>query len=160
MRGVSEILVTLSPRERRLVGALLALALPFGAVMLLLAPQLEERRAAERDLAAARDLHRWVQDQARAYPPLPQVEAPRTEAVGLAGLEQSLVIAGLRAQVTGLSGRSGGGIDLRFDTVPFEEVMRWTATLETQLGYRLASFAVQALDTPGQVAASLILEPA
>ena len=162
MTSLIDALVALSRRERRLIGLLLGIGLPV-LLFAALEPLVAQRSTAARSLATAEDLSRWIGTQARRYPapagPVDTPSAPRP-APGMAGLEQSLVAAGLRDQVTNLSNRRENAVELRFDSVGFAAVMRWLSDVETTAGYQPASFTLEALETPGLIAATLVLEPA
>lgn len=162
MISLTDSLAALSGRERRLVGLLIGLALPLAAVFLLILPLIEARQAASQRMAEARDLHLWVATQARLYPPSERAETPagaRPDA-SMAGLEQSLVAAGLREAVAALSNQGADRVALRFERVGFDGFISWFAALDETTGYRPESFTIEAAGTPGHVAAALVLEPA
>ncbi|WP_417525317.1 type II secretion system protein GspM [Marinovum sp.] len=162
MIPLTDSLAALSGRERRLVGLLVGLALPLAAVFLLILPLVEARQAAMQRLAEARDLHLWVATQARLYPPARGSETPASARpdASMAGLEQSLVAAGLREAVTALSNQGADRVALRFERVSFDGFMRWFAALEATAGYRPENFTIEDAGTPGHVAVALVLEPA
>lgn len=162
MINLTDALLSLSQRERWLVGLLFGGVLPLGIVFLILVPLWEQRQEAYRALNDAEGVLQWVQEQARHYPaPAGQEQSTQDRpAPGLSGLEASLVAAGLRDQVTALTNRRAGSVELRFDSVSFARLMPWLTQAETTSGYRLTGMTLDRTETDGRVAAALTLEPA
>lgn len=172
-RGIDALagaLARLAVRERRLVAlgaAVLALA---GVVAGLVLPALDRREAARAGLAEAAALHGWLAlriAEAEALPPLPgdTAEAPdagpdRPPPAGLAGVEASLVAAGLREAAAQISAEdSTGTVVLRFDAVAFTALMPWIDRVGPETGYRLAGLRLARTGSPGAVQAELRLAP-
>ncbi|WP_420568732.1 type II secretion system protein GspM [Thalassovita sp.] len=154
------LLLPLSPRERMLIALCVGVVLPLAIIFGLLLPMAEGRKAAERAHVQAQALHLWVQDRAAEAGSLtPVATQPDGPALSLAGIEQSLIDAKLRDQVTALSARSNGGVELVFDQVDFVRFATWLSSSHPGWGYALDSYRTERTDTPSKVAASLILSP-
>lgn len=150
-----------APRERWLLGLLVVVVLPAALWLGVLAPLAERRAAAEAALAEARALQGWVADRAAdmaALGPAPATTGARAP-IGSAGLEQSLIVAGLRRAVSDLAGDGTGAVTLRFDAVDFRKLVVWMSGAEADWGYAIARLRLRATDRPGQVAADLDLVP-
>lgn len=161
MTDLTDALLALSRRERWLIGLLVGLVLPVAVVFLVLAPMIERQGEAARDLTSRRAQLDWIETQARLHPPVQDSTGGAPKAGGgLSGLEQSLVAAGLREQVSALTNRRDGAVELRFDRVAYGALMPWLATLARDVGYAPATFTIEAKSTPGLVSAMLVLESA
>ncbi|SFE40997.1 type II secretion system protein GspM [Roseivivax sediminis] len=153
-------LLRLAPRERFLLGVLVLLALPAAVAFGVLLPLVEERRAAEAALAEARAVNVWVTERAAEMAALaPAERAGPRDPVGLAGLERSLIGAGLRDVVAELSNASGGGVTLAFDDAPFTDLAAWLDTSDPYWGYDIEELLLERSDAPGLVRADLRLVP-
>ena len=157
-------LARLSDRERLLLALLGGVVLPLAVVFLLVLPMQQARDTAHSEAAEAEAILAWVSKQVAALPadgaqdaaPAITPNAP----IGISAIEQSLVQAGLRAQVQDLSNRTGGGIDLAFDAVEFAALTGWLADISPTWGYRIAEMRIEQGDAPGLVRAAFQLEPA
>lgn len=151
-------------RERWLIGILCAAVLPLAVVMFWVLPLLEQRQAARGELAAAQDLRLWVAARAQEKAALdaanPAQGSAAPVALGISGIEQSLIAAGLRERVTRLANRDGGGIELGFDTVDFRLLGEWLDQSADSWGYDIESFRLDASPRAGVVAASFLLQVA
>lgn len=155
----TDALLSLSRRELRLIGVLAGAVVPLAVIFLLLAPMVQSQREAARELESRRAQLEWIETQARLHPPVPEREgAPAPSGGGLSGLEESLVSAGLRRQVSALTNRRDGAVELRFDEVAYGALMPWLAQLARDVGYAPATFTIEAAPTPGMVSAMLVLE--
>ncbi|MDU8912181.1 type II secretion system protein GspM [Aestuariicoccus sp. MJ-SS9] len=155
-----DLLLRLAPRERLLIGLLAVVVLP-AALWLGWAEPLAERRAASvAALEEARALDAWVAARVAEKTALEALgdTGPRT-AIGLSALEQSLIDAGLRSAVSDLARRGAGGIELRFETVEFGDLMGWLGRSDPGWGYDIAGFRIVRGEAPGLVSADLRLEP-
>jgi general secretion pathway protein M len=79
--------------------------------------------------------------------------------IGSSGIEQSLIDAGLRADVADLGVRDSGVIELRFDLVTFTTLANWLSASKPNWGYTISTFRIEATDVSGKVSASLTLTP-
>lgn len=157
---LAALLLPLSRRERLLLAALGLAVLPLAIGFLLLLPLHERRQAAAAAQAEAIALQAWAAERLaekqaldRSAPPAPGAPA------GLSGIEQKLVAAGLRRQLSGLGSGAGDTLELRFASIGFDELGAFLMGAHPAWGYRLRSFRFEALETPGQVAAWITLEP-
>jgi len=153
-----DMLLRLSPRERRLLGLLTLVVIPALLWLWLIAPLLESRAALLRQTAEAQALQLWVADRAADQQQLGQ-GAGLTPPIGISGLEQSLVAAQLRPQVTRLGGQVDGGIELGFETVEFAALASWLSRMDPGWGYDIATLRLQRHEDPGLVSAELTLLP-
>ena len=160
-----DILLRLAPRERLLLGLLVAVVLPLGLMFGILMPLADQRQAAARDLAEARALSAWVAARRAEMQALaPPADAggaalgPRAP-VGLSALEKSLISAFLRDPVTSLANRADGGIELRFDAVAFQEFMAWLSSQDPEWGYDITTLRIAKSDQPGIVSVDMRLKP-
>ncbi len=153
-----------APRERWLLALLVLLILPVTLIFLWLLPQMDARAAAEQNLRTAENLRLWVAERvaekAALDAALPDTPTGPVAAIGISGIEQSLIAAGLRDAVTRLANRDSGGVELGFDVVEFRALSDWLETQTTAWGYQIDAFRFDATDTPGSVAATFLLEPA
>ncbi|MCG6902171.1 MAG: type II secretion system protein M [Rhodobacter sp.] len=156
-------LAQLSGRERALLLVFALFAVPLAVIFLLVLPLLETRDAAREQATQAAATLAWVSDQVRAYPA--DTDAPGQAAstgaasMGISAIEESLVRAGLRQYVSQLANRTGGGVDLALQSVPFDQLGGWLREMTPLWGYRIAAFRFEAGD-PGLVNATFELEPA
>ena len=159
-----DLLLRLSPRERILLALMGAVLLP-GALWLGVAEPLLARHAAA--IEARREtqaLGLWLVDRAAEQAQIAATTpGARTsggaDPIGISGLEQSLVAAGLRPQVSELSAQSGGAVRLRFDAVQFTRLANWLSASDPGWGYDIAALRLERTETPGAVAADLTLDP-
>lgn len=149
-----------APRERLLLALLAFAVLPAALWLALLDPLAARRAEARAALAETRALADWVAARRAEIAALavPGEAGPRPP-IGLSALEQSLIEAGLRAAVSDLANRDGGGIELRFETVNFRALMAWLGRADPGWGYDIAALRLSARDAPGLVAAELRLVP-
>lgn len=159
-----DLLLQRSRRERQLLAVLVLAVLPLALVFAVLLPLQERRQQAEAALAEALALQAWVQARAAekaaldAAGPGPQQAAGAP--LGLSGLEQGLEAAGLRPALSELGTGARGAVVLRFEAADFRRLTAWLSAAHPAWGYRFRSFRFEALETPGQVAAWITLEPA
>ncbi|OWU81681.1 hypothetical protein ATO6_23655 [Oceanicola sp. 22II-s10i] len=158
-----DLLLRLSPRERRLLALLVCVALPVALAAGWLIPLQERRAAADRARIEAADLQIWVTARVADKTRLDAAAGPGGGAplrpIGSSGIEQSLIEAGLRPAVSELGARAGGVVELRFDEVDFVRLANWLSATAPVWGYTIGAFRFEALDTPSKVAARLTLSP-
>jgi type II secretory pathway component PulM len=152
-----------SARERGLVAVLLLLVLPFAAAFLIGGPLMDRREAARAERAEAEVTRAWYRVRQFEVAALPRGEAGERERaaapVGLGGIEERLIGAGLRDAVSQLANAQGNRVALTFEGVAFEALMPWLEGIERDAGYRVAALTVTRTDDPGAVDADLQLEP-
>lgn len=155
-------LAQLSGRERALLLALVVVAVPLAIAFGLAAPLIEARADARRAAAEAEALRDWVAARVAELPPEGlQEERPETatpDPIGLSGLEQGIVSAGLRGQLSRLEARTDGGVDLEFDAVEFDALIGWLHDTAPNWGYAIAAYRIERGD-PGLASAAFTLEP-
>ncbi|MEO0370775.1 MAG: type II secretion system protein GspM, partial [Pseudomonadota bacterium] len=155
-----DFLLRLAPRERWLLALLFALVVPLGLLFGVLLPLKDAKANALTDRTEAVAINLWVQERVGEYQSLNS--APRTgpqPAMGTSGIEQSLIEAGLRGDISDLSQDSAGQITLRFDDVRFTRLMTWLSETEPGWGYDVTQFRIEAVPEPANVAATLTLDP-
>ncbi|MGH1356936.1 MAG: type II secretion system protein GspM [Thalassovita sp.] len=152
--------LSLNPRERILLALVTFIVLPLGLVFGVLLPLVETRQQAQHDLLQAQALQFWVHDRAAeagSYTGDPsQIPGPP---IGLAAIEQSLLDAKLRAPVTSLAAQANGGVEMVFEQVDFVRFANWLSSGHPGWGYDLVSYRIEATETPGRVAVTLVLGP-
>jgi general secretion pathway protein M len=153
-----------APRERGLLALLAGVVLPIAVILIWVLPQIAARAALNQQLSEAQDLQVWVAERVAEKvaldAALPEVIAGPLAAIGISGIEQSLIAAGLRDVVTRLANREGGGVDLGFEAVEFSALSDWLDRSTPIWGYKIDAFRLEATDRAGSVAASLLLEVA
>jgi len=156
-------LAQLSERERLLLTLLGVVVVPLAVIFLAVLPLMQARDAARAQAAEATAMLDWVAVQVRALPAegteLPMAEVGIGDPIGISGIEESLVRGDLRAQVSQLSNRPGGGIDLALEAAPFDLLGAWLLAMTPDWGYRIAAFRIEAVE-PGLVNATFELEAA
>ena len=155
-----DLLLRLAPRERWLLGILFAIVLPLGLLFGVLLPLKDAKASALADRTEAVAINLWVQERVGQYQSL--LSSPQTgpqPAMGTSGIEQSLIDAGLRGDISDLSQDSTGEITLRFDDVRFTRMMTWLSETEPGWGYDVTQFRIEAVPEPANVSASLTLDP-
>lgn len=158
MTRMTDLLLRRSPRERRLL-ALLVLVLGGALLWLwLVSPLLVGRAAQLQQLAQAQALQLWVAERAADQQQLAQAQQP-SPPIGISGLEQGLVGAQLRQQLTRLSGAGDGAIELAFEAVEFTALARWLSQMDPGWGYDIVSLRLQRHRDPGLISAELVLAP-
>ncbi|UWQ93535.1 type II secretion system protein M (plasmid) [Rhodobacteraceae bacterium M382] len=159
-----DMLLRLSPRERALLGLLGAVVLPALIWMAVIAPLQTRHAAALQARSDIRALGSWVvgrtAEQVRLGGDMGGAAgSQRVPPLGISGLEQSLVAAGLRTAVSELGGQADGRIELRFDRVPFTDLAGWLSHSDPDWGYDITAFRLERGEEPGLVAVDLTLEP-
>lgn len=155
-----EMLLRLTSRERGLLALLVFCAVPAALWFGLLEPLGQTRDAARTDLREAQALTEWVAGRAAEQALLgrPEDSGPRRP-IGSSGLEQSLISAGLRDLVSALTNRSQEEIEVRFDDVPFVDLVRWMDQSDPEWGYDIINLRLERTEAPGRVMADLVLAP-
>jgi len=160
---IADFLLAQSRRERLLLGLLVGVVFPLALGFLWVAPQIEKQRTAQRQAAAAIDMRNWVQQQvaevAAIKKEMPQSTTDQKPTIGISGIEETLRGADLRADVTRLSNREGGGVELAFDRVEFSVMARWLDQNAQNWGYDIRNFRFEQTDRDGIIAAEFLLEP-
>ena len=162
MERIIGYLAGLSRRERWLLALLIGVALPLAAVFGLILPLSEARKAARMQVHETRLMEEWVAARAGEYLAqgallgVTEQGAP----IGISGIEQSLVAAGLRKDVAELANSGNGGVSLRFEAVAFTGLTDWLRQNEGSWGYDLEAFRFARGSRDDLVEAELRLVPA
>ncbi|WP_147114517.1 type II secretion system protein GspM [Tateyamaria sp. syn59] len=153
-------LLGLAPRERWLLGILVAVVLPLGLILGLLLPLNAAKSTALMARTDAIAINVWVQARLQELNAIVPADAARThDPIGTSGIEKTLIDAGLRDDVAELSQDSTGMVNLRFDAVRFTRLMRWLSMTNADWGYTIEQFRFDAAIEPGAVRAALTLAP-
>ena len=160
---LAQTLARRTPRERLLLALLIVLVLPLGFVFLVALPVLDQRAAAQSARVQAEADQRWYISQQAQIEALPQAVQTPSEAslpaVGLGGIEDRLIEAGLRDAVALLANVQGDGVSLTLGDVPFVDVMQWVAGIEAEAGYTVSTLRLVSGDEGGLVSVEMRLEP-
>jgi general secretion pathway protein M len=156
MEAMNQYLAKLNARERRIAitGAVAALLLLILAIVL---PLQRHVGAGEQRLERKRDDLAWLRSVA------PQLAGLRSS--GPAPVRESLVVlidrtarlSGLEHALVGSQPSGDGGLNVRFEQTPFDNLVAWLAQLRESYGVRVDSAVVDAGNSPGTVNASLVL---
>ena len=152
MRRLAYTLAQLSMRERALLAVLALVAIPAAIVFFAVLPMIEARNSATARAQESEILLAWVVDQVRITPISEDGAGQEADssAIGIAGIEDSLVAGGLRDRVAQLANRPDGGVDLALDDAPFTALTDWLQSMETTSGYQITAFRLDAT-SPGLV---------
>ncbi|MBD3664942.1 type II secretion system protein GspM [Sulfitobacter aestuariivivens] len=155
-----DFLLSRTARERVLLGALMLICLPLLLAFAVVIPLQEARAQAQSEHQEARALGIWVSERVaelNTFGDAPDVV--RSAPIGSSGLEQSLIDAGLRDQISDLGVGDAGVIELRFDLVRFVTLANWISANKPTWGYDITSFRFEATNASGRVSATLSLAP-
>lgn len=160
MARMIEFLLPLNARERGLLAAL-ALTSILGLIFGGLLPLYDRRQAAQTARLEAEALETWVIGRVAEKSTLTKgIPTTPQSPIGLSSIEQGLISARLRPQLSELARQSGSGLTLRFDQVDFLRLAGWLSAAHPAWGYHFKSFRFEALEQPGQIAAWIALSPA
>lgn len=160
MARLIDLLLSLNSRERGLL-ALLAVTAVLGLVFGGLLPLYEQRQRAELAQREARALETWVVNRIAEKSTLTGgISTISPNPIGLSSIEQGLISARLRPQLSALTGQGGEDLTLRFDQVDFLRFANWLSATHPAWGYQFQSFRFEALEQPGQITAWIALRPA
>lgn len=160
MARLIDLLLSLNSRERGLL-ALLAVTAVLGLVFGGLLPLYEQRQSAEIAQHEARALEAWVVDRIAEKSTLTEgTSTIYPNPIGLSSIEQGLISAQLRPQLSALTRQDDNGLTLRFDQVDFLRLASWLSAVHPAWGYHFKNFRLEALEQPGQIAAWIELSPA
>lgn len=154
-------LLNLTSRERILLAVLGLVCLPLGIAFGVMFPLSDTLARTEREAATAGALLAWVEDEVQRLPLEVRDAAPADAAapIGLAGIERSLVAAGLRQRIVELANRRAGEIEIALDPTAFTTLASWLESVEQDGGYAIAALRLEAADREGEVTARLTLAP-
>jgi general secretion pathway protein M len=153
---LQQYLQRLSPRERWMVlagGAVVALLL----VLAIVWPLQRRVTAAEQRVERKRNDLVWLRSMA---PQLATLQVTRTPT-----LNESLVVlvdrtareSGIAKSLVGSQPSGDGGLNVRFEKMPFDALVAWLSQLHQNYGVRVDSATVDAANEAGTVTATLVL---
>ena len=155
-----DFLLARSGRERGLLALLALVVVPLALIFGLALPLRQAQSAALAARTEAVAMNLWVQDRAGDLARLGDTpQAGPQPAIGMSGIEEALISAGLRDAVSDLSQDSRGQVSLRFEQVRFTRLMGWLSQTEPGWGYEVQAFRIEAGPVPADVAASFTLVP-
>lgn len=148
----------LAPRERLLIGGGAAVVVLLLVYLLVIEPLQQRRAVLERGVIAQRELLTWMRD---AVVPLRGNASAPNDNRG-----QSLfVVVDRSARATVLAGalqrvqpEGQGNVRAWFNDAPFDDLVRWIATLQREHGVTVNTLSVERADTAGLVNARVTLE--
>jgi type II secretory pathway component PulM len=153
---LQQYLQRLTPRERWILvgGGALCVILLIGAILLPLQHRVSATKA---QIEKKRDDLVWLRSMA---PQLASLQATRTPT-----LNESLVVlvdrtardAGFSKSLVGSQPSGDGGLNVRFEKMPFDTLITWLSQLHEQYGVRVDSATVDAANEAGTVTATLVL---
>ncbi len=143
------------------IGVLVVLLTVF--YLILIEPTQERLEKARNNLTSTQSLHAFMLEtrgkveKMKASSKQGQVEKIPTNRL-LAYLDNSMKKSGIGDQVNTISPGKNDGVNLRFDTVNFDNLMQWLINLHFEKGINVISFTLNPTATDGFVKASLLLE--
>jgi len=160
MARLIDLLLSLNSRERGLL-ALLAITAILGLIFGGLLPLYEQRQSAKMAQREARALETWVVNRIAEKSTLIRgIPDPPKNPIGLSRIEQGLISARLRPQLSALTRKEGDELTLRFDQVDFLRFVSWLSATHPGWGYQFKSFRFEALEHSGEITAWITLRPA
>ncbi len=156
MPDLAAALARLSERERRVVisGAAAALVLIIFAVFM---PLQRSVSAGTQRIERKRDDLSWLQSVAPQLGGLAaSTPQPLRESL-VALVDRTARVAGLEKALVGSQPSGNGGLNARFEQVPFDQLVTWLSQLGDRYGIRAESATIDATGMPGVVNASLVL---
>lgn len=147
----------LAPRERLLVGGAAVVLILLLAYLLIIEPLQQRRAVLERGVAAQRELLAWMRD---AVVPLRGAAAPadsRGQSL-FAVVDRSARTTVLAGALQRVQPEGQGNVRVWFENAPFDDLVRWVATLQREHGITVNTLSIERTDAAGLVTARLTLE--
>jgi type II secretory pathway component PulM len=157
--ALAAILAKLNRRERALLLLLCVIVVPASIWFLWAKPLMFARDAAKHQLAEAQAIDQWVAARDADFKALGE-RVRGAAPIGIAGIERSLLEAGLRVAVDTLEEGREGRIVLSFRSVSFREFAAFAERIAPEFGYNIAALGIEAGDAPDIVSVSLELAAA
>jgi len=154
---LQQYLQRLTARERWIVlgGAIGVVLLIVIATVL---PLQRSVRAAEHRVEKKRDDLVWLRLMAPQLSSLQTRAAPVLSESLIALVDRTARESGIAKSLAGPSQPSGdGGLSVRFEKMPFDNLVTWLSQLRERYGVRVESASVDAAPEPGMVTATLVL---
>lgn len=158
--GVQDRFFALAPRERVLVAVAAVLALMATVVLGIVRPLAQNREALETQQAEKRAILSDIERVAARFG-----KAGGAAATAAQGSGESLVVLmdrttrsrGLSAYLRRNEPDGANGIRLRFENVPFDDLVGWLGELQSAYAVSVASASADPAQDPGRVSVSLQL---
>jgi general secretion pathway protein M len=146
----------LEPRERRmvLIGACAVLLLFILAVLL---PLQRSVAAIQQRVERKRDDLQWLRAMAPQLAGLQANAAPTSHESLVVLVDRTTRDSGLAKSLVGSQPSGDGGLNIRFDQVPFDALISWLAQLRERYGVGVDSATIDAAKGTGNVTATLVL---
>lgn len=155
---LQQYLQQLSPRERWMVigGGVVALLLLVFAIVMPLQSRVSATQA--RVVKKRGDLV-WLRAMAPQLSSLQTVRHPTSNESLVVLVDRTAHEAGFAKSLVASQPSGDGGLNVRFDKMPFDQLVSWLSTLHEQYGVRVDSATVDSANEPGTVSATLVLHP-
>ncbi len=148
----------LAPRERLLIGGAAAIVVLLLVYLLVIEPLQQRRAVLERGVVAQRELLSWMRD---AVVPLRGSSATPANSRGqslFAVVDRSARTTVLAGALQRVQPEGQGNVRVWFEDAPFDDLVRWTATLQREHGISVNTLSVERTDSAGLVNARVTLE--
>lgn len=150
----------LAPRERLLVGGAAVVFVLLLAYLLVVEPLQQRRAVLERGVVAQRELLAWMHT---AVVPLRGDTTAPSSSRGqslFAVVDRSARATVLAGALQRVQPEGQGNVRVWFNDAPFDDLVRWIATLQRDHGITVNTLSIERTDTAGLVSARLTLERA
>ncbi len=148
----------LAPRERLLLGGGAIVVALLLAYLLVIEPLQQRRAVLERGVVAQRELLAWMRD---AVVPLRGSTTTPADSQGqslFAVVDRSARATVLAGALQRVQPEGQGNVRVWFEDAPFDDLVRWVATLQREHGITVNTLSVERADTAGLVNARVTLE--
>ncbi|MEX0899964.1 MAG: type II secretion system protein M [Gammaproteobacteria bacterium] len=148
----------LAPRERLLIGGAAGAVVLLLAYLLVVEPLQQRRAVLERGVVAQRELLAWMRD---AVVPLRGNTSAPADSRGqslFAVVDRSARATVLAGALQRVQPEGQGNVRVWFNDAPFDDLVRWIATLQREHGITVNTLSVERVDTAGLVNARVTLE--
>ena len=147
-----------TPREQGLVAVGFALILLLFGYLAVWEPLQKRQQSSRTQVEQLRTDLTWMQATAARWPSTQAADSPATGESLASIIEQSVRRAGLTNRVKRIEARSRGDVQIVFEAVSFDDMLRWLSTLAQQNGVSVAQASVDATPQSGLVNARLVLQ--
>ena len=157
MNGLKDWWAQANPRDQLSVLLLVVAVVLFGFYNFVLSPVAEMRSNQEKSVAAQRARLDRVKTMASQLISQQRGSGSQSDNRGVEeAVQSSFARHGLRVSGFDAGGRSG--IRVRFDEVPYENLLTWLHDLELSQGMRMKDVNVSASRQPGRVSATVLIQ--
>jgi general secretion pathway protein M len=153
---LQQYLQRLSPRDRWTLvgGGVAALLLLIIAIVL---PLQRSVSATERRVEKKRDDLVWLRSMAPQFASLQSSAPPALNESLVVLVDRTARESGIDKSLVGSQPSGDGGINVRFEKMPFDTLVAWLSQLRERYGVRVDSATVDAASEAGTVTATLVL---